>query len=151
MHVEYSQAPVVPAAQESVSAVPFACPHCGGDLPARWLQPRAGRCPVCRLLIGAGRSVSTSLAGPRGRAGSAAGMLASAARRTDAVGGDPEVVAAALRAAAARSGCDVTRLRMLDYMRLRGTDLAMPALDVVLATFTTWKRARATAAGPGAA
>lgn len=126
------------------------CPHCllpiaGARLP---FPPQAMRCPHCRLIIGQGRA-RVEASGEDGDArsrGSAAGVLANAARRLGSEPGDREVVMAALRGVAAEVGCAVDRLRMLDYQEATDADAALPSLGVVLATFHTWKVARAEAA-----
>ena len=120
------------------------CPHCDVALPAAWARERAGRCPTCRLVVGAGRATdspggSTTISG----AGTAAGILGGAARRQDAAPGDPTLVAEALREAARRRGVEYGRLRMLDYQQVVEQDPSLPDLGVVLATFGTWKAARA--------
>ena len=119
------------------------CPHCDAVLPTAWARERAGRCPTCRLVVGAGRATEqqgdgNTLSG----AGTAAGMLAGAARRQDAAPGDRDVVAGALREASLALGTEVGRLRMLDYQHLTERDPRLPSLGVVLATFQTWKLAR---------
>lgn len=81
----------------------LSCPHCSGVLPAGWSSGRAGRCPTCRLMIGAGRGRSARSAPP----GSAANLLANRARRVST------------------------------------ENASLPTLEVVLATFSTWKAARA--------
>ena len=130
------------------------CPHCllpmseGGGLP---YPPMAMRCPSCRLIIGVGRARGrASEDGDARSRGSAAGVLANAARRAQSEPVDADRVIAALRASAAEVGCPVERLRMLDYQQQSERAPEMPALAAVLATFTTWKAARATAAVPPA-
>ena len=123
------------------------CPHCDAALPAAWSRPRAGRCPTCRLVVGAGRATDrqgdgNTLSG----AGTAAGILGAAARRESAAAGEQPVVAEALREAARTVGKEVARLRMLDYQHAADADPALPGLGVVLATFQTWKLARRYAA-----
>ncbi len=120
------------------------CPHCDAPLPATWIAEEPGRCPTCRLIVGAGRS--TAVAGDGAclsGAGTAAGVLAGAARREEAEAEDPALVAAALREAARRMGVELRRLRMLEYQQVAAGDPALPSLAVVLATFGTWKGARA--------
>ncbi|MDQ3632293.1 MAG: hypothetical protein M3417_13695 [Actinomycetota bacterium] len=104
------------------------------------------RCPHCRLIIGAGRArAEASDDGDARSRGSAAGVLANAARRAQSEPGGVEEIGAALRKSAAAVGCPVERLRMLDYQQRSETDASMPSLSAVLATFTTWKSARAAA------
>jgi hypothetical protein len=111
-----SHAPAVAAHTTGLS-----CPHCSGVLPAGWSPGHAGRCPTCRLMIGAGRGRS----GRAATLGSTGNLLANRARRADAV---------TLRA-------DPARMRMTDYLRLSTADPSLPTLEVVLATFSTWKAA----------
>lgn len=109
--------------------------------------PAAMRCPQCRLIIGAGRArAEASDDGDARSRGSAAGVLANAARRAQSEPGSVEEIGAALRECASEFGCPVERLRMLDYQQHSDTDPAMPGLSAVLATFTTWKSARTAAA-----
>lgn len=127
------------------------CPHCllplTGGAPGLPHPPAAMRCPHCRLIIGAGRArAEASDDGDARSRGSAAGVLANAARRAQSEPGGVEEIGAALRKSAAEVGCSVERLRMLDYQQQSETDAAMPDLSAVLATFTTWKSARAAAA-----
>jgi len=99
------------------------------------------------LIIGAGRARAEASDDGDARArGSAAGVLANAARRAQSEPGGAEEIGAALRACAIELDCPVERLRMLDYQQRSVTDPAMPGLSAILATFTTWKSAR-TAAG----
>lgn len=120
------------------------CPHCDAALPDGWAREHAGRCPTCRLVVGAGRATAspgsgTSISG----AGTAAGILSGAARREAAPPGDRDEVAAGLRLAARELGVETRKLRMLDYQALAETEPDYPTLGVVLATFGTWKQARA--------
>jgi hypothetical protein len=108
---------------------------------------RAERCPYCRLVIGAGRckpEPEATESGARAHS-SAAGMLASAARRADGDILDSELIAVALRDVAARRNCPLDRLRMLDYQEESQADPSLPVLADVLATFGGWKRARRSA------
>lgn len=132
------------------------CPHCLMPIGADAYLPypaAAMRCPQCRLIIGAGRArVEASEDGDARSRGSAAGVLANAARRADAAPGDDAEILAALRATAAMLGCAVERLRMLDYQHAAERDATLPNLSSVLATFGTWKAARnLAAAATGAA
>lgn len=109
--------------------------------------PDAMRCPTCRLIIGVGRArAEVGDDGDARSRGSAAGVLANAARREQSEAGDVEEIIAGLRRSAAAVGCSVERLRMLDYQEQAEADPGTPGLAVVLATFPTWKSARATAA-----
>ncbi len=125
------------------------CPHCllrvpgASSLP---YPPAAMRCPHCRLLIGAGRARAEACEDGDARSrGSAAGVLANAARRAQSEPGGIEEITVALRKSAAQVGCAVERLRMLDYQHQSEGDQAMPELSAVLATYSTWKAARAAA------
>ena len=72
--------------------------------------------------------------------GSAAGVLANAARREHGEPGDRDMVLAGLRTVADARSSPVERLRMLDYQQAAEHDAT--ALATVLATFETWKGAR---------
>jgi len=123
------------------------CPHCDAALPAAWVRQQAGRCPTCRLVVGAGRATDQQGDGiTLSGAGTAAGILGAAARRESAPAGDRQVVAAALCDAARTLGREVARLRMLDYQHAADADPTLPGLGVVLSTFGTWKLARLHAA-----
>lgn len=124
------------------------CPHClllldaavdDGRFPAAPM-----RCPHCRLVIGVGRARADGDDGEHGaRAhGSAAGVVANAARREQGEVLDREVVSAALHRVAGQVGCPLDRLRMLDYQVRAEQDPALPPLAGVIATFGTWKKAR---------
>jgi hypothetical protein len=119
------------------------CPHCDGALPATWARQQPGRCPTCRLVVGAGRATDQQGDGiTLSGAGTAAGILGAAARRESAPAGDRLVVAQALREAARTLDKEVPRLRMLDYQHAADSNPALPGLGVVLSTFGTWKLAR---------
>lgn len=126
------------------------CPHCLLPIPGASSLPHppaAIRCPHCRLIIGPGRARAEACDDGDARSrGSAAGVLANAARRAQSAPGGIDEIVAALRASAAHVGCSVERLRMLDYQQESERDPAMPDLSSVLATFSTWKSARAAAA-----
>ncbi len=123
------------------------CPHCDAALPATWARQHPGRCPTCRLVVGAGRATNQQGEGiTLSGAGTAAGILGAAARREGAPSGDHSIVAEALREAARTHDKEVGRLRMLDYQHAADADPALPGLGVVLATFGTWKLARLHAA-----
>jgi hypothetical protein len=127
------------------------CPHCLLVLPnARRLPyPEAPmRCPHCRLVIGAHRARADGDDGEHGaRAhGSAAGVVANAARREDGEILEPVLVSGALHAVADQVGCPLDRLRMLDYQQEAEQDPDLPALADVIATFGSWKKARRAAA-----
>lgn len=126
------------------------CPHCllpisGAD---RLPYPAAAmRCPNCRLIVGAGRArAEASEDGDARSRGSAAGVLANAARRAQSAPGDAGAITAALCTIADAAGCSVERLRMLDYQTAAERDPELPDLSVVLATHSTWKAARSAAA-----
>lgn len=125
------------------------CPHClqpiADDVVGQF-PPRLMACPHCRLTIAAGRARDDG-DGTAGASGSAAGLLASAARRD--VAGAPvtvEVIDAALRTAAEKVSVPVARLRMIDYQRVRADDPALPPLGSILGDRGTWKQARSRAA-----
>jgi hypothetical protein len=131
------------------------CPHC--LLPIAdgkvWPFPQQPmRCPHCRLIIGPGRARQNSAEDGDARSrGSAAGVLANAARRAGAAAGGKDDVIVALRRTADTVGCTVERLRMLDYQHEAERHDDLPSLSSVLATFGTWKAARSAAAvGVGA-
>jgi hypothetical protein len=106
------------------------------------------RCPNCRLIIGPGRAraEATGEDGEARSRGSAAGVLANAARRAQSEVGSVPEVRAALRHTADVVGCAVERLRMLDYQHQTEREPGLPDLATVLATFSTWKGARSAAA-----
>jgi hypothetical protein len=127
------------------------CPHCLlpiGDGSAWPFPPQALRCPHCRLLIGPGRAREEAAEEGDARSrGSAAGVLANAARREQSEAArDPAKVLQALVAVAGATGSAVERLRMLDYQEEAERGAEVPTLSTVLATFGTWKAARAAAA-----
>ncbi len=131
------------------------CPHC--LLPIAdgtvWPYPQQPmRCQHCRLIIGPGRArENTAEDGDARSRGSAAGVLANAARRAGAAAGGKDDVILALRRTAVTVGCTVERLRMLDYQHEAERQGDLPSLSSVLATFGTWKSARSAAAvGVGA-
>ncbi len=115
------------------------CPHCGASLPAHD-DLRGGRCRACRLVVGPGRARETSLDEVR-----TGGFMANAARREDAEPVDQEAAFLALGAVAAGVGCSVERLRMTDYDKAVRDGAVGPSVAQVLATFDTWKAARAAA------
>jgi len=114
-----------------------------GDHPKGY-PSRPLRCEYCRLVIGAGRARDVPEASEFGARAhsSAAGMLASSARRACGDVLDHERVAHALRRVASRQGCALDRLRMLDYETHAKSDSDLPPLADVLATFGGWKKAR---------
>lgn len=115
------------------------CPHCGGEM--RTHDDRTGgRCPSCRLVVGAGRARTEPQADVR-----SGGFMANAARREEAEPVAETDAFAALRAVAADLGCAVERLRMTDYDQAIRGGTPGPSVAEVLATFDTWKVARAAA------
>jgi hypothetical protein len=102
------------------------------------------RCEYCRLVIGCGRARDVPEASEFGARAhsSAAGMLASSARRADGDVLDHGLVADALSRVASLQGCALDRLRMLDYETHQKADGDLPPLADVLATFGGWKKAR---------
>lgn len=131
------------------------CPHCLMPIAdgSTWPYPAGpARCPHCRLIIGPGRARPDTgdEAGDARSRGSAAGVLANAARRQHSETGDRGQILDALRTVAGTMGCPVERLRMLDYQEESGRRAdKLPDLGTVLATFGTWKAARAAAAATG--
>lgn len=123
----------------------FRCPHCSGALPES-VRSTATRCPTCRLVVGAGRGVPDDRPDTVS-AGTNAGVKASAARRADLPPINPGTVIAALNRMIDETGSPSLRLRMVDYDALaaRHPD-DYPSLAQVLATFGSWKQARAAAA-----
>jgi len=115
------------------------CPHCGGEM--RMHDDRTGgRCLNCRLVVGAGRARTEPLVDVR-----SGGFMANAARREEAEPVAKAGAFVALRALAAELGCAVERLRMTDYDKAIRGGAPGPSVAEVLATFDTWKVARAAA------
>jgi hypothetical protein len=115
------------------------CPHCGGAL-AGHDDARGGRCESCRLVVGVGRARAE--ADDEVRTG---GFMANAARREDAEPVAHQDAFSALQEVADDLGCAVERLRMTDYDRAVRDGTQGPSVAEVLATFDTWKAARAAA------
>ena len=125
------------------------CPHCfllvESKVKGEW-PPSPERCPHCRLLIGPGRARETSDAKPGAR-GTAAGVFAHRAKRTDEDGDVSEdAVREAIRAVAEELGARPERLLMVDYQQRASADSDLPPLTDVFAAFGSWKRARREAA-----
>jgi hypothetical protein len=127
------------------------CPHCH-------LQMEAGvgegwpaepcRCPNCRLLVGAGRARSEPSSEPGAR-GSAAGVFAQQARRSETGHEVPEsVICSAIRKVATETGARPERLLMVDYQQTAADDRSLPPLSDVFSAFGSWKLARRAAATP---
>jgi hypothetical protein len=106
------------------------------------------RCPHCRLTVAPGRARLDVEQTP-GSSGSAAGLLANAARRQEGVVVTGEVVDEALRIAAAENGTPVRRLRMIDYQQVAASRSDMPALASILDARGSWKDARRAVVGGG--
>ena len=127
------------------------CPHCfllvESDVAEDW-PPEPVRCPHCRLLIGEGRSKPTADANPGAR-GTAAGVFAHRARRSDKDPASPEDVCEAIRAVARDLGARPERLLMVDYQQHATGDPSLPELSDVFTAFGSWKRARREAAASG--
>ncbi len=125
------------------------CPHCLSCIAnssAAAFPATPMRCPTCRLMIGAGRTKSPAeIAGAGRSAAAAVGVLASDARRADAVAGDPGAILDDLARVAAAGGARLERLRMTDYDAAQRDGAVVHPLAVVLATFGSWKGARADA------
>jgi hypothetical protein len=97
-------------------------------------------------MIGAGRSRSTPEAEPGAR-GSAAGVFAHRARRSDSGDAASQTqVAEAIREVAGRLGERPERLLMVDYQQTASADQSLPSLEDVFAAFGSWKGARREAA-----
>ena len=132
------------------SSIEAYCPHChllveqGAGEP--W-PPSPLRCPHCRLMIGQGRGRSTPEAEPGAR-GSAAGVFAHRAKRTETANGASQAeVAEAIRDVADRLGERPERLLMVDYQQSATADESLPSLEDVFAAYGSWKGARRKAAG----
>jgi hypothetical protein len=125
------------------------CPHCfllvEHDVAENWPQVPT-RCPHCKLLIGAGRGRSSASATPGAR-GTAAGVFAHQAKRTEDEGASKDKVRAAIRAVAKALGSRPERLLMVDYQQKASEDASLPGLSEVFAAFGSWKRARREAGG----
>jgi hypothetical protein len=115
------------------------CPHCGSPLRGHD-DARGGRCQSCRLVVGTGRARTE--ADDEVRTG---GFMANAARREDAAPVAEDAAFVALREVADKLGCSVERLRMTDYDKAVRDGTDGPSVAEVLATFETWKTARAAA------
>lgn len=115
------------------------CPHCGTELDGHD-DATGGRCPGCRLVVGAGRARATPLDDVR-----TGGLMASVARREAAEPVGEQAAFAALRAVAADTGHPVERLRMTDYDRALRDGATGPSVAAILSTFDTWKAARGAA------
>lgn len=128
------------------------CPHCLlaiADDAAPGFPAVLMRCPHCRLTVAPGRArldVDETL----GSSGSAAGLLANAARRADGEAVSAEAIDDALRLAAAEVGTPVRRLRMIDYQRVATARPELPGLASILDARGSWKDARRAVAGGGA-
>ena len=124
------------------------CPHC-----FLLVEQRVGtewpelptRCPHCRLLIGARRARSSPAANPGAR-GTAAGVFAHCAKRTDDAQASPDEVRVAICTVAKELGSRPERLLMVDYQQRASVDKRLPGLGDVFAAFGSWKRARREAA-----
>lgn len=113
------------------------CPHCNTPLTAH-KESRPGRCPDCFLIIGAGRARPAPDGEPRpGR------FMANTAKRVDAAPVSKEAGWAALREAAAMLCVRVERMRMTDYDMLSRDGVIDVTVAELLATFPSWKVARA--------
>src|SRR5919199_4411614 len=118
------------------------CPHCflliEQGVPEDW-PPQATRCPHCKLLIGPGRARPTSEANPGAR-GSAAGVFAHQAKRSDEDDASPDEVREAIRSVAGELGSRPERLLMVDYQQRASVDHRLPSLSSVFSCFGSWKR-----------
>jgi hypothetical protein len=93
-------------------------------------------------MIGQGRARNTPEADPGAR-GSAAGVFAHRARRTETEDGPSrEEVAEAIRDVADRLGERPERLLMVDYQQSATADESLPSLEDVFGAYGSWKGAR---------
>ncbi len=127
------------------------CPHCHLQLDSEvgedW-PPQPCRCPHCRLLVGAGRARAEPSSEPGAR-GSAAGVFAQQAKRSDSDHDVSETdVCSAIRKVATATGARPERLLMVDYQQTAADDGSLPPLSDVFAAFGSWKLARRAAAAP---
>jgi hypothetical protein len=100
-------------------------------------------------MIGPGRARPTSDAAPGAR-GTAAGVFAQQARDSQHDGDEavsPDLVRAAIRTVAEKTGSRPERLLMVDYQQRAAKDTSLPSLSAVFAAFGSWKRARRESAG----
>lgn len=120
------------------------CPHCLAPVAAQ-VHPVAVRCDSCRLVVGAGRTVTAAEAAASGRITSTAATILSARarRETPDTPADPEVAARDVREVAAAVGVPPDQLRMLEYQAAWRRNPRLASLAQVLAAFGTWKAARA--------
>ena len=119
------------------------CPHCQVALPSG--PGVAMRCEACQLFVAPGRSLDAPRSGRVGGVGGASGRIANAAAREGLDAIDPLIVIEALQAMADRLGVPVERLRLFDYETTRDRAGGQPSVGMVIATFGTWKAARAAA------
>jgi hypothetical protein len=126
------------------------CPHClltVAEDAAPGFPPAPMRCPHCRLSIAATRArLHVGEDGAVPASGSAAGILANAARREDAPKVDDAEVVRALRHVADAAGSSVGRLRMIDYQRIAAPDPTLPSVASIVECCGGWKRAHQLAA-----
>jgi hypothetical protein len=128
------------------------CPHCLlaiADDVAPGFPPLLMRCPHCRLTVAPGRARLDVDQKP-GSSGSAAGLLANAARRAEGQAVSAEAIDDALRLAAEQMGTPVRRLRMIDYQRVATARPELPGLASILDARGSWKEARRAVPGSGA-
>lgn len=120
------------------------CPHCLAPVAVQQ-RPVAVRCDCCRLVVGAGRTVTAEEAAASGRITStAANILSARARReTPDTPADPEIAARDVRQVAEAAGVSPDQLRMLEYQAAWRRNPHLASLAHVLAAFGTWKAARA--------
>lgn len=119
------------------------CPHCLSTVP-----PSAGpaRCAACRLIIGAGRTITAGTSSARTRHASGAQIAANRARREGAEPVDVAMIDEAVRLVAADLGVATDRLRLSDYQQALEDGEDGPSVAEILATCGTWKHAVAQAA-----
>ena len=98
--------------------------------------------------MGAGRARAEPSAEPGAR-GSAAGVFAQQAKRSDSDHDVSETdVCSAIRKVATATGARPERLLMVDYQQTAADDRSLPPLSDVFAAFGSWKLARRAAASP---
>jgi hypothetical protein len=122
------------------------CPHCLASIDQTEDGP-AMRCTTCRLVVGAGRSITPETAKASGRkAGAAANLVGAQARRnrTDPAA-DTLAAATDVRRVADTLGLAPDRLRMLDYQAASQANPDITPLSSLLASFGSWKAARGAA------
>ncbi len=119
------------------------CPHCLGPVEQSEVG-EARRCPGCRLLVAAGRSIDADTVASYGRSsGAAANFLGAQARRDRPdIEVDPFVAARDVRRVAEAIGATPDRLRMLDYQATQDANTSLTSLGAIIGVHGSWKAAR---------